>query len=74
MTRRGCSSPGPPSSRWRNDALYPLSLERWGVGRIRLRGQAMMVIGLDDPVPAHVMEEIRALSHIESARLATLAG
>ena len=45
-----------------------------GVGRIGIRGQAMMVIGLDDPVPTHVMEEIRALSHIESARLATLAG
>ena len=45
-----------------------------GVDRIGVRSQAMMVIGLDDPVPAHVMEEIRALSHIESARLATLAG
>ena len=44
------------------------------VGRIQLRGQAMMVIGLDDPVPPHVMAEIRALSHISSARLATLAG
>ena len=33
-----------------------------------------MVIGLDDPAPPHVAEEIRALSHIESARLATVAG
>lgn len=32
------------------------------------------VIGLDDPAPAHVIEEIQALSHIESVRLATLAG
>ncbi len=44
------------------------------VGRLSLRGQAMMVIGLDDPVPNHVLDEIRALSHIDSARLATLAG
>ena len=40
------------------------------MGRIQLRGQAMMIIG---PAPPHVMAEICALSHIESARLATLA-
>ena len=53
---------------------HNINISFMGVGRIQLRGQAMMVIGLDDPVPPHVMEEIRALSHIESARLATLAG
>ena len=53
---------------------HNINISFMGVGRIRLRGQAMMVIGLDDPIPAHVMDEIRALSHIESARLATLAG
>jgi D-3-phosphoglycerate dehydrogenase len=42
------------------------------VGRLSLRGHAMMVIGLDDPVPPPVLEEIRALSHIRSARLVTL--
>ena len=42
------------------------------VGRLQLRGHAMMIIGLDDPVPAPVLEEIRALSHIRSARLVTL--
>ena len=42
------------------------------VGRLSLRGHAMMIIGLDDPVPPPVMEEIRALSHIRSARLVTL--
>lgn len=52
---------------------YNINISFMGVGRIRLRGQAMMVIGLDDPVPPHVMEEIRALSHIESARIAKLA-
>ncbi len=39
------------------------------VGRLSLRGQAMMVLGLDDPVPSHVMEEIRALPQINRARL-----
>ena len=53
---------------------HNINISFMGVGRIQLRGQAMMVIGLDDPVPPHVMDEIRALSHIESARLATLAG
>ncbi len=53
---------------------HNINISFMGVGRILLRGQAMMVIGLDDPVPPLAMEEIRALSHIESARLATLAG
>ena len=53
---------------------HNINISFMGVGRIQLRGHAMMVIGLDDPVPPHVMEEIRALSHISSARLATLAG
>lgn len=42
------------------------------VGRLSLRGGAMMVLGLDDPVPPHVMEEIRALPQINNARLVTL--
>lgn len=53
---------------------HNINISFMGVGRMELRGQAMMVIGLDDPVPVSAMEEIRALSHIESARLATLAG
>ena len=53
---------------------HNINISFMGVGRIQLRGQAMMVIGLDDPVPPHVMDEIRALSHIANARLATLAG
>ena len=52
---------------------HNINISFMGVGRIQLRGHAMMVIGLDDPVPPHVMDEIRALSHISSARLATLA-
>lgn len=42
------------------------------VGRLNLRGRAMMVLGLDDPVPPNVLAEINALSHIYNARLVTL--
>ena len=52
---------------------HNINISFMGVGRMQLRGQAMMVIGLDDPVPSNVMDEIRSLSHISSARLATLA-
>ncbi len=53
---------------------HNINISFMGVGRIQLRGQAMMVIGLDDPVPQKAMDEIRALSHIANARLATLTG
>ncbi|NQW22334.1 MAG: phosphoglycerate dehydrogenase [SAR202 cluster bacterium] len=42
------------------------------VGRLSLRGQAMMVIGLDDPVPPEVMAEFQNLGHIDNVRLAHL--
>ena len=42
------------------------------VGRLSLRDRAMMVIGLDDPVPPDVMAEIQELGHIHNVRLAHL--
>ena len=42
------------------------------VGRLALRGRAMMVIGLDDPVPPDVMDEIKNLKQINNVRLAHL--
>ena len=42
------------------------------VGRMSPRGGAMMIIGLDDPVPPQVLEEIKALKQIDSARLVKL--
>ena len=42
------------------------------VGRLSLRGRAMMVLGLDDPVPTNVLEEIKALPQIYNARLVTM--
>ena len=42
------------------------------VGRLNLRGRAMMVLGLDDPVPAAVLDEIKALPQIHNARLVVM--
>ncbi len=42
------------------------------VGRLSARGRAMMVLGLDDPVPPSVLEEIRAIELIDTARLVRL--
>ena len=42
------------------------------VGRLALRGRAMMIIGLDDPVPPDVIAEIQDLGHIYNVRLAHL--
>ena len=42
------------------------------VGRISTRGRAMMIVGLDDPMTPDVLEEIRALKQIDTARLVKL--
>ncbi len=42
------------------------------VGRLSPRGRATMIIGLDDPVPLRVLEEIRAIPHLASAKLVRL--
>ena len=39
------------------------------VGRLAPRGRATMVLGLDDPLPDDVLEEIRAIPHVTSARM-----
>ena len=39
------------------------------VGRISPRGRATMIVGLDDPVPTSVLDQLRALPHIDNARL-----
>ena len=42
------------------------------VGRLSTRGGAMMILGLDDPVPPHVMEQIKGIPHIDVAKLVRL--
>ncbi len=42
------------------------------VGRQAPRGKAVMVVGLDDPLPDNVLEEILAILHIDSAKVVKL--
>ena len=42
------------------------------VGRLSSRGRATMVLGLDDPVTPQVLDEIRAIDHVEMARVVKL--
>ncbi len=63
-----------PSDRW---GWWPASTTSTSavcmkVGRLSPRGQAMMVLGLEDPVPPAVMQEIRGLPPVNSAQLVEL--
>jgi len=51
---------------------HNINISSMDVGRLNPRGMAMMVIGLDDPVPPAVLEEIKALPQIINARLVSL--
>ena len=42
------------------------------VGRLSPRGSATMILGLDDPVPPEVLEEIKSIGHIDSAKVVKL--
>ena len=42
------------------------------VGRIAPRGQAMMVLGVDDPIPHDVLAEIKALPQVDNARVVSM--
>jgi D-3-phosphoglycerate dehydrogenase len=42
------------------------------VGRLRRRGQALMVLGIDEPVPPELMERLLVESPVQAARLARL--
>ena len=42
------------------------------VGRQAPRGKAVMVVGLDDPMSDEVLEEIRAVLHVSTAKLVTV--
>jgi D-3-phosphoglycerate dehydrogenase len=51
---------------------HNINVSSMEVGRLNPRGMAMMVIGLDDPVPPSVLAEIKALPQINNARLVTM--
>jgi D-3-phosphoglycerate dehydrogenase len=42
------------------------------VGRIAPRGQAMMVLGLDDPVSEEALTAIRALPQVDDVRVVAM--
>ncbi len=47
---------------------HNINISYMKVGRVSPRGRAMMVLGLDAPIPQHVLDEVRALSHVYSAK------
>ncbi|MBM3942467.1 MAG: phosphoglycerate dehydrogenase [SAR202 cluster bacterium] len=51
---------------------HNINISFMDVGRRGVRGQAMMVLGLDDPVPPQALAEIRALRQIQNARFVKL--
>ena len=48
---------------------HDINISFMDVGRLEPRGRAMMIIGLDDPMPEAVLAKVRAIPHIYSARL-----
>ena len=51
---------------------YEVNINFMEVGRLSQRGQAMMVLGLDDPTPPAALAEIAALPQVYNARLVAL--
>jgi L-serine deaminase len=52
---------------------HDINISFMEVGRLEPRGRAMMVLGLDDPVPPDVLGEIRRIPHVYSARVVELS-
>ena len=52
---------------------HDINIASMAVGRQGVRGQAIMAIGLDDPMPEDVQEEVLAIPHIRSLRVVRLA-
>ena len=51
---------------------HDINISFMEVGRRAPRGPAMMMVGLDDPMPEEVLEKIRAIPHIDSAKVVSL--
>ena len=51
---------------------HDINISFMQVGRLSARGRAMMIIGVDDPVPPDVLDKIIALEQIDTARLVKL--
>ena len=51
---------------------HDINIASMAVGRREVRGHAIMAIGLDDPMPDEVQEEVLAIPHISSLRVVRL--
>ncbi|MBI4336942.1 MAG: phosphoglycerate dehydrogenase [Chloroflexi bacterium] len=51
---------------------HDINISFMEVGRYQTRGRAVMVLGLDDPVPDPVLAKIRSIPHITSAKVVRL--
>ena len=51
---------------------HDINIAFMAVGRQAPRGKAMMVVGLDEPMPETVVAEVCAITHVINARLAKL--
>ena len=49
-------------------ANHDINIGFMEVGRLAPRGRAMMILGLDDPIPPHVLEEFAVVPHIDSVK------
>ena len=51
---------------------HDINISFMEVGRVRLRGRATMVVGLDDPMPDSLLNELVKMPAITSIRLVQL--
>lgn len=51
---------------------HGINISFMDVGRLSPKGQAMMVVGLDDPIETSVLEELKSIEHIKKVILARL--
>ena len=51
---------------------HDINISFMAVGRQAPRGNAVMVVGLDDPMPDEALEEVKTTLHIATARLVKL--
>lgn len=49
-----------------------INISSMQVGRLKPRGRAMMILGLDDALPPGVLDQIRSIPNLESAKLVRL--
>ena len=51
---------------------YDINIGFMEVGRLEPRGRATMILGLDDPMPEPVLNEIKSLSNVYQVKVVQL--